>query len=195
MKQMSQESSFSDVQLEDPDAPKNSNAGPSHQIAEPVFRFFFLSLSPSFPSSVTVILPDGTSLNFPFIGSAEGASFQASISPADLHGMWYPTVRRTLVCLSKLYRCIDVGPSILKLFVHFMFKYSFCRICICFLPFFPPLVHLTVIWCFSREPSSRVYLKKPYLPASSPCLKPQISSLKTRLATHTHGLLRRPQHS
>uniref|UniRef100_A0A3P9A7Z8 Conserved oligomeric Golgi complex subunit 3 n=1 Tax=Esox lucius TaxID=8010 RepID=A0A3P9A7Z8_ESOLU len=63
MKLMAQESSFSDVQLEDPQRRRTS--------------------------------------------SVDSSRMQQSISPADLHGMWYPTVRRTLVCLSKLYRCID----------------------------------------------------------------------------------------
>ncbi|KAM5181537.1 conserved oligomeric Golgi complex subunit 3 isoform 2-T2 [Mantella aurantiaca] len=56
-----------------------------------------------------VHLEDPDSSNLIKSGTSEslGLRAQSTISPADLHGMWYPTVRRTLVCLSKLYRCID----------------------------------------------------------------------------------------
>lgn len=101
MKQISQESTFSDVHLEDPDRRRSSNPG---LFPDCDACFFFFSFS------CYCQLADG-SLCFCAIiaGNVEAASLQTSISPADLHGMWYPTVRRTLVCLSKLYRCIDVS--------------------------------------------------------------------------------------
>jgi len=34
-------------------------------------------------------------------------SSETYTSPADVFGMWFPTVKRVLQCLSKLYRCID----------------------------------------------------------------------------------------
>ncbi|KAI2800638.1 hypothetical protein RDWZM_009045 [Blomia tropicalis] len=47
------------------------------------------------------------------ISFVQGANYQnesrkvSSRSVTDLHGMWYPTVRSTIMCLSKLYRSLD----------------------------------------------------------------------------------------
>ena len=57
---------------------------------------------------ITIIITIITYVHVCVCASVESGS-NMPMSPADLHGMWYPTVRRALVCMSKLYRCIDVS--------------------------------------------------------------------------------------
>ena len=40
------------------------------------------------------------------LAAAQAASANR-LSPQDQHGMWFPTLRRTLISLSKLFRCLD----------------------------------------------------------------------------------------
>ncbi|MGH0167954.1 UNVERIFIED_CONTAM: hypothetical protein FKN15_061494 [Acipenser sinensis] len=61
----------------------------------------------AYPDKLEMMEEQDSNCLIPSASEAPTTRSQATISPADLHGMWYPTVRRTLVCLSKLYRCID----------------------------------------------------------------------------------------
>ncbi|XP_065889132.1 conserved oligomeric Golgi complex subunit 3-like [Dysidea avara] len=42
-----------------------------------------------------------------FEGDATKQIHHKKIAVVDIHAMWYPTVRRSILCMSKLYRCIE----------------------------------------------------------------------------------------
>ncbi|KRY39216.1 Conserved oligomeric Golgi complex subunit 3 [Trichinella spiralis] len=60
----------------------------------------------AYPEKLTMIKEISKSM----ASSVEETNNTGSVSSgsvADIQGLWYPTVRRTVMCLSKLYRCLD----------------------------------------------------------------------------------------
>lgn len=126
---------------------------------------------------------------FPFLtmntGNVEASRLQSSISPADLHGMWYPTVRRTLVCLSKLYRCIDVSPHFLILSVDNILIYNASLLCTFASLFFPVLL---IVSCFCFDFLQRAVFQGLSQEALSACIQSLLKAsdiiLKNKVGIH-----------
>jgi hypothetical protein len=57
------------------------------------------------------------------ISSANDLTSSSRLSPQDQHGMWFPTLRRTLISLSKLYRCLDVSLNS-YFFKSYLYRHS-----------------------------------------------------------------------
>ena len=74
-------------------------------------------------SSSSVV--SATSMEVGALTSGGGKTYSGT-SPADLHGMWYPPVRRALLTLSKLYRCLEkpIFTGLSQEVVKSPYKYS-----------------------------------------------------------------------
>lgn len=84
---------------------KQYNPSPG-DLAYPDKLFMMKQIAESQASSIRCVssLSDAS---FAFDNESTASASVSSFSPADVHGMWYPSVRRTILCLSRLYNCLD----------------------------------------------------------------------------------------
>jgi hypothetical protein len=62
--------------------------------------------------------PSADDLNYPVVleehyrrARARRAAAGGDSGPVSMYGTWYPTLRQTLMCLSKIYRCVEVRTT------------------------------------------------------------------------------------